>query len=292
MAFFSQRSSLETVSSLRISRQHLSPFFQKKKMFDFIFIIDGPIAGGKSESLKLLEKQTLNSYTSKSIPIFTIQEPLEKWQNCNGKNLLKDSYDSSGNFQAEKLQMRILSTLLEKLLDMDDFKNQCKNAKYPSILAIERSFASAESFIKTNFELGKMDSDWAYLFTDLCKILERLLHKFVISPTRICRIVLEPTNDILFERIAKRSRPGEENISILYMNKLKEQREFQIGPSDFIIKVNKFDSKLEILKEINKRMIKFMTSYEEFKDSNFQFSGPFSGSLLQYQMFSSSSSSM
>jgi len=250
-------------------------------MFDFIFIIDGPIAGGKSESLKLLERQTISMEPSRYIPIYTIQEPLEKWQNFNGKNLLKDSYNSSGQNQTEKLQLRILSTLLEKLLDMDDYVKKCKYQKYPSILAIERSFSSAECFIRANLDLEKMDSDWACLFIDFCKTLERVLQKFVISPSRICRITVEPTNDILFERIAKRSRPGEENISILYMNKLKDQRDFHATNSDFVIKVNKFDSKLDILKEINKRMSKFINSQEEFKEKTINFSGPF----LQYQLF-------
>ena len=111
-----------------------------KPMFKRLFIVEGNIGAGKSTLLGLLEKSFQN--------IYVIYEPVDKWKNIGGTNLLNDFYTSPERwgFTFELYSMFSKIKILRDAMLSD-----------AEIIIMERSILSDHVFQNVSYNLEKID---------------------------------------------------------------------------------------------------------------------------------------
>ena len=160
--------------------------------------VEGNISIGKSRFLRELEE----TCRIKKVEFFT--EPVEVWRNFNGKNYLDEMYtDPTAN--AFKFQMLALSSKLDQL----DF--------YEPVNITERSLDSQKHvFIPALLENGfitEAESDLLQYSIDVClKRYPRAKPNYYLY--------LRGTPELSLERIRKRERPEERDVTLEYLEQL------------------------------------------------------------------------
>jgi deoxyadenosine/deoxycytidine kinase len=159
-----------------------------------MIFIEGNIGTGKSTFL-----------TNLSNEFKVILEPVDEWskmKNANGKNILEEFYsDPSRN-----------AYLFQSIA----FRSRMKNIVHKEDALIERSiYTDRNIFAKTCREDGLIgDIEW----NDYVSWFDWLTTEFQVQPRGFVYLRCEP--EVSLERIKKRNRPGEENISLEYLKKL------------------------------------------------------------------------
>lgn len=167
----------------------------------FTVVVEGNIASGKS---------TLLNHFGKFPEFQTIMEPVEKWRNCNGLNLLDLMYKDSKQWL---FPFQSYTTLT--MLQNHSEKCDCK------IKLMERSFQTVKNvFMKASEKMGTIHSGMHKIFNEWFEYIE----KNIEIPIDLI-IYMKCTPEIAYERMGKRSRIEEREISLEYLKILHDLHE-------------------------------------------------------------------
>jgi len=171
-----------------------------------IISIEGNIGSGKSTLMENLKKY----YKNNSYVIF-LKEPVDEWEkikDANGKTILEKFYENQEKYAFPFQMMAYISRL-------NEVKNVLKSIPLDSdqkyIIITERSLYTDKCvFAKMLHDSGKIEDvnykiylNWFYTFLD-----EFPVHKL---------IYVQALPEICHTRIISRSREGEKNISLEYL---------------------------------------------------------------------------
>ncbi|MBM3887242.1 hypothetical protein FJ364_04905 [Candidatus Dependentiae bacterium] len=170
-----------------------------------MFIVEGNIGAGKSTFLTLLKA---------ACPDFTVvQEPIHNWASeRHGQSLLEEFYKKPSRWAFTIETFAILARSL------DHVKHQ-KNSTVPAIL--ERSIYSGHyCFAQNGLQEGYLNEiEWAVY----SQWVEFILHQQCKAPRGF--IYLRTSPEICHKRMHKRSRSGEELVSLSYLRNIHAQHE-------------------------------------------------------------------
>lgn len=200
-------------------------------------LLEGNIGCGKSTILKSISKLG-------NIEVFP--EPVEKWMNCSGINLLKLCYEDPKKY-GYNFQNYVFKTMRE---------NHLKTTEKP-IKMMERSlFSAGEIFTKNLFEEGSITEDQ---YEDLLQTYKRMIANDKIQPDVIIYIKTSP--EVAFSRITSRRRPEEKNIDLNFIRSIHNLYETFIKNTkiDTII-IDGNRSLLEVLEEIRNVILNLETN--------------------------------
>jgi deoxyadenosine/deoxycytidine kinase len=201
----------------------------------FTICVEGNIGAGKTTLIKTIEeeKDSFKRYI-KPYVIKTLTEPVNKWRNCGGYNLLADTSSSKASeCQHFEANVYIQATLVENHLKYllprkdssseekkDSSSEEKKDSKY--ILKImERSILSSPNIFAKNLLSDKQLSERQY--TIISNITRSYLNA-IPSINLIVYIRADP-NDC-FSRIKTRGRCEEESLTLERIEKLHQAHEY------------------------------------------------------------------
>jgi len=185
-----------------------------------IVSIEGNIGSGKSTLLDNLKK-----YYNNNTKFIFLREPVDEWNKItdeNGLTILEKFYSNQEKYSFS-FQMLAYISRLKLLKDAyNDIKKevvkyeceQCSNLKF--VIITERSlYTDKLVFAKMLYDTGKIEHvnyqiylNWFDMFVE-----EFPVHKIIYVKTN---------TEICYERIHKRSREGEEKISLHYLKSCNE----------------------------------------------------------------------
>ena len=154
-----------------------------------IICIEGNIGAGKSSLLRELEE--------KGYQVFT--EDLDKWG-----FFLTNFYDNPSRWSFT-LQVAILNSCAQNYAQM---RQMCKTHQF---IFVERSMESSLVFAQNAFKRG-------YLTLQELNVIEELYERLKWTPDY--RFYLDTPVDVCFQRIHKRGRPCEKNITKEYLQEI------------------------------------------------------------------------
>lgn len=168
-------------------------------------MIEGNIGAGKSTFLRILSEQ-LNIQ-----PVF---EPDKKWQEVGGDNLLEKFYTDTSRwaytFQTYAFVSRVVA---------QESSDKQTNSHIPHV--VERSvFADRYCFARNCYEMGVMSGLEWNLYREW---FGWLVESYTTKPAGFIYLRVSP--EICHERIIKRSRTGEDVISLDYLQRLHDKHE-------------------------------------------------------------------
>ncbi len=174
------------------------------KNWQLSVLVEGNVGAGKSTFLKIIQKY---------LHVQLIHEPLDKWQNIHGENLLEYFYRDPQRWAYTFQSYAFVSRILEQ-------EASAKINTKP-IQVLERSvYSDRYCFAKNAFELGMMNQlEWKLYqewFNWLISFCSQRPHAFIYLYT-------EP--EICYERVLKRNRQGEQNVSLEYLRMLHVKHE-------------------------------------------------------------------
>ena len=153
-------------------------------------LIEGNIGSGKSTFLKHFEK-------FKNVKVIT--EPVHKWRNLKGDNLLQKMYEDPERW-ALVFQTYVQLTMLEQHTDRGD----------EEVKIMERSLYSARyCFVEDLFRTKKMQASEYEVISSWFKFLNSRMHDVDLGVDLL--IYLQTSPEKAMERVQKRNR-GEENL--------------------------------------------------------------------------------
>ena len=188
-----------------------------------MIFVEGNIGTGKSTFLTQLSKHCK-----------VILEPVDEWtqmKNANGKNILEEFYSDPVR-NAYLFQSIAFRSRMKNIVNRDD-------------CFIERSiYTDRNVFAKTCREDGLIgDIEWH----DYISWFDWLATEFQVKPKGFIYLRCEP--EVSLERIHKRNRSGEENISLDYLKKLHAKHDDwllnEIGNRVLVLDVNEDRSTYE-----------------------------------------------
>lgn len=157
-------------------------------------VIEGNIGAGKTTIIDHIAQMECSN-------ILTLREPLEKWSNMNGKDLLSMMYDNPAEW-ATTFQLFVMKTMMESHL----CQAQSKIIER-SIWSVDKVFLNAHEHTVNHVHLAVL-REWYHF-------LEKTL------PTKADIIIYLRINpETVFQRIKQRGRKGEENITREYLHLL------------------------------------------------------------------------
>lgn len=186
-----------------------------------IISIEGNIGAGKSTLLREMEK-IIKEKNITSICI--LQEPLHLWSNVKdtktGETILEKFYKDNDAW-AFPFQIMAFNTRLSEMRRIIKENPNCQ------LIICERSLeADANVFAKMLYQDGKID--------DICYQIYRQTYSMSEEEFRMNGIVfLNIPPDVCAQRIQKRGRSGEDNISLDYLKKCYDMHiDWLSGESD------------------------------------------------------------
>ena len=178
-----------------------------------VYALEGNIGAGKTTILKILEKHFKD--------VEFIEEPVKKWQNLGGMNLL-DSFYKDPQRWGFSFEFYSMLTKIQALLKAADSDKQ--------IVIIERSILSNKIFMDLSNELGKLDK------MEYCMLLNT--YKFYLEnvyPQIQGIIYLDTPVDECINRITKRNRGEECSIEKSYLEAIKKKMDELANSSTMIV---------------------------------------------------------
>ena len=182
-----------------------------------IIYIEGNIGSGKSTFLELLGPY-LSTLTKYGINSSIVLEPVDLWmktKDSDGQNILEKFYGDQDKWSFA-FQM---NSFISRVKAINDNTNPDTNPD--KIVFVERSiYTDRNCFSKLCYENGKMTK----LEYDIyCNWNEWLSSEFNVKPNAY--IYLQCNPNVNSERICQRSRDGENNIPLEYLEKLHQKHE-------------------------------------------------------------------
>lgn len=164
-------------------------------MNKIIISIEGNIGCGKTTFINLLNK-------NKNFK--TVKEPLDKWQNLNGINLLENMYKHNKTFNFQSYALLTRFEILTKPFNQE-------------ILLMERSLLSHNIFL----EICKQQKTLNNLELFILNELQTKIHKQINKELDLI-IYLKTDPLISYERIKNRNRTEENQLKFEYIKQLHE----------------------------------------------------------------------
>lgn len=185
----------------------------------YTVVVEGNIGSGKTTFLQPFMESTKNSLNPISELVEVTEEPVSKWRNCQGTNLLQLMYEDPKRW----------SLMFQTYVHLTMIQNHTSPCTKP-IRLMERSLARY-CFLENLYNGGNMtDAEYAVLsewfnFLITCPQLDLKIDQIVYLRT-------DP--EVAYERIKKRSRPEEHLIPFTYLKDLHELHE------DWLVRKTKF----------------------------------------------------
>jgi len=218
-----------------------------------MYIVEGNIGAGKSTFLTLIEKH---------LPQFTVAlEPLNNWQKqVYGQSLLANFYEDTRRWAYTLETLTMICRVREHLAE------QKNNDPYR---LMERSIYSGHyCFAKNGFQNGFLTPlEWEIYSAWFATLIPGKC----LPPRGF--IYLQVTPEVSYERIKKRNRLAEKNISLKYLKQIYECHEnFLIHKTDVIDEIKnvpvlvlncnqEFESDPEYLKELLHKVELFISTH-------------------------------
>ena len=175
-----------------------------------IISIEGNIGSGKSSILHHLEKYY--DYTDRGHNIIFLKEPVDEWSticDASGETILSKFYKNPREY-AFAFQIMAYATRLNVLRKTIAANPECK------ILICERSLeADKQIFANMLHDDGLIDSVSYQIY---CRNFSEYAPDFNVAKV----VYIDASPEKCFSRIAKRSRNGETNIELEYLQKCKK----------------------------------------------------------------------
>ena len=218
-----------------------------KRERPFTIIVEGNIGCGKSTLIKLF---------SQNPEIDILPEPLEKWCNLEGHNLLQMMYEDPCRH----------SMTLQSYIQLTMAQNHCKGASSPitKVKIMERSIFSAQNIFVENLWKNKKLADSEY---EVLSAWYKFLTTSESVDLKVDLIVyLRVAPEVAWERVKKRARSEEDTVSLEYLTELHELHEKWLMSSDLklsgpimVVDVNKSFEELPIIhREVKKKIYESM----------------------------------
>lgn len=168
-----------------------------------MFIVEGNIGAGKSTLLNLIKESLVD--------VNVVQEPVQRWgEGENGKSLLAKFYHDP-KYWAFALETYTLSCRVLDQLNMQLSKTK-KNI-------VERSvYSGYYCFAKNDYISGFLTKMEWEIYTQFFNFL---ISKKLKAPQGF--IYLQTTPEVVFERVKKRARSSESEISLDYLKNIHER---------------------------------------------------------------------
>lgn len=167
----------------------------------FTVLIEGNIGSGKTTYLKYFEKFN---------DVCLLTEPVEKWRNVNGVNLLELMYKDPKKW-AMPFQSYVTLTMLQSHTAPTDKK----------LKIMERSIFSARyCFVENMRRNGSLEDGMYNTLTEWYKFIDESIH---IQADLI--IYLRTSPEVAHERIRQRARSEESCVPLKYLQELHELHE-------------------------------------------------------------------
>lgn len=165
-------------------------------------LVEGNIGAGKTTFL-----QHMARYTN----IQVVLEPMEKWTNCNGINLLQRMYEDPKKW-SYTFQSYTMLTQFENHISVGDEKD---------IKFIERSVYSGRyCFAEALHMDGLIETESFQVYLKWFEFVENCIR----NRTNLI-VYLRTSPELAYDRIKKRQRLEEETIPFQYINRLHELHE-------------------------------------------------------------------
>lgn len=182
------------------------------------FIVDGNIGAGKSTFLKMINDH---------LQVQVVLEPHEKWQRVVGQeNLLEKFYNDTARWAYTFQTYAFVTRVMEQ-------QTQAKRNPH-AVQVLERSvFSDRYCFAKNAYESGFMNAlEWK-LYQEW---FAWLVDNYVTKPAGFIYLKTDPT--ICHERLKKRNRQEETDVSFEYLQQLHDKHEAWLinkhGVADYI----------------------------------------------------------
>ena len=179
----------------------------------YIVSIEGNIGSGKTTLIHELEKKLANMTSGKKY-VF-LREPLDIWNSIidskTDENILQKYYKEPTQY-ALAFQIMAYMTFHQRLVDA------IKDADEDTVIICERSLESSRNIFAKMLHEQDIIDDVNY------QILEMFYEKMELIPVDAI-IYLNTDVKTNIERIKKRARPGEENITLEYLENCRKNHE-------------------------------------------------------------------
>ena len=186
----------------------------------YIISIEGNIGSGKSTMLKHLKT---NLIVDDEYKIVFVDEPVSLWENIkdsDGKNMIEKFYENQSKY-AFAFQIMAFTTRLIYLKNAID--DAIKNNDNKKIIIITERSLHTDCYVFA--ELLKKQGN----IEDVCfQIYIQMFNEFSLNYMVNTLIYVDTTPEICYKRIMKRSRGGEEIISLNYLTQCHEEHETYI----------------------------------------------------------------
>lgn len=226
-----------------------------------IISVEGNIGSGKTKFIELFSKY-LKEETNLSNKFIFLSEPVDEWintKNQNNENILEVFYKDRKRW-SYTFQMNAFITK-SKLL-MDNLKSHSNK-----IIVSERSVLTDKFiFAKSCLDDGSMDKLEENLYD---KWFDWLTDEFTIIPELI--IYLQASPDISYQRMKKRGRIEENDVSLDYIKKISDYHEKWLGENSskhiLILNVDlDFENNSIRLNQMIKDILKFISLNKKFRE--------------------------
>lgn len=181
-----------------------------KKKNPLMISINGNIGSGKSTILEHLEKYY--DYTGRGRNILFLKEPVDEWSticDASGETILSKFYKDPAKY-AFAFQVMAYATRLNMIRKTILENPECR------VLICERSLeADKQIFANMLHDDGLID-DVSYQI--YCRNFSEYAPDFKVDKN----VYIDASAEVCYSRIAKRSRSGETNIELAYLQKCKK----------------------------------------------------------------------
>lgn len=209
--------------------------FFTQSIMSLVINVEGNIASGKTTFLERIGEE---------VEAIIITEPVDKWRNVRGVNLLEAFYNDPAR-HVFPFQVYATYTMLQNHL--------IANPQCP-IKLMERSIYSSQCFVECLFRekhINQLEKN----ILDECR--DGAVAQFQRHVTPDIIIYLQSNPEVVYQRILERGRAEEASISLDYLQQLHEihedwlinKRLFQL-PTSVIITLNANNSIDDMLKEL------------------------------------------
>jgi deoxyadenosine/deoxycytidine kinase len=200
-----------------------------------IVSIDGNIGSGKSTLIELLRERFKNNCN-----IIFVDEPVEEWktiQDENGVTMLEKFYADQQKYSFPFQMMAYISRL--NIIKEAVLKNPC------TIIITERSlFTDKMVFAKMLYDSGNIEPINYQIYM-------KWFHSFADDYPLDKVIYVKADPGVCIERISKRSRVGEANIPLQYIETCHKYHDEMISDPDFCKDQLILDGNINILSDKN-----------------------------------------
>ena len=180
-----------------------------------IISIEGNIGVGKTTFISIISNNIGDA--------FVVKEPVDEWlqlTNSDGTNLL-ETYYGDNNRWAYSFQNMACLTKMEKLLET--LKNPNVSSKY---IFLDRSIETDLNVFSSMYIDNKTYSGLEY---SMFKKFYQIYQNYLKPPNRQFYIYLKCSAEKSLERIKKRNRPEEKNITLEYLQTIADYHDKWLG---------------------------------------------------------------